>query len=156
VDGKPGAGDDGGFDTCPCQNETHTLRAIKSDGSEQNFSVTIHVSGQCAPARDTTPPQSPALLKPTGELPCTTGATLRWNAVSDPSGIATYVVQMDVRKNNYDWSSAGEWKTPGTSQDVTVNCNLNYRWRVLAVDGAGNTGNWSGYLNFHVQGPTIK
>jgi hypothetical protein len=47
VDGEPGAGDDGSRQICPCQTETHTLQAVKIDGSQQDFQVTIQVRGKC-------------------------------------------------------------------------------------------------------------
>jgi hypothetical protein len=47
VDGRAGVGDDGNFETCPCQDETHTLRIQRRDGTMQNLKLTIKVSGQC-------------------------------------------------------------------------------------------------------------
>jgi hypothetical protein len=47
VNGQAGVGADGSFQTCPCQDETHSLRVQLRDGSEQNLSITIKVAGQC-------------------------------------------------------------------------------------------------------------
>jgi hypothetical protein len=47
VNGQAGIGDDGSFQTCPCQDETHSLRVVRRDGVEQHLSLTIKVSGQC-------------------------------------------------------------------------------------------------------------
>jgi hypothetical protein len=58
LNGQAGVGDDGSFQTCPCQDETHRLRVVERDGSEQNLSLTIKVSGQCGapgPPSDTEP-----------------------------------------------------------------------------------------------------
>jgi hypothetical protein len=57
VDGQPGAGDDGSRQICPCQTETHTLQAVKIDGSQQDFLVTIRVRGLCA-----TPTPTPTVV----------------------------------------------------------------------------------------------
>lgn len=71
VDGQAGSGDDGSRQVCPCQDETHTLHVVKSDGSPQDLQVTIHVQGQCvtpipiAPVR----PVRPLLPTATPTLP---------------------------------------------------------------------------------------
>jgi hypothetical protein len=65
VDGQPGAGDDGSRQVCPCQTETHTLRAIRLDGSQQDFQVTIRVRGQCVtPTPTATTGRPPLQLVP--------------------------------------------------------------------------------------------
>ena len=78
VDGQAGAGSDGGLQTCPCADETHTLRAVTQDGSEQNLSVTIRVSGQCVtpPAPQTVPVPSPNTPRDGSELDCRTSQDL--------------------------------------------------------------------------------
>ena len=58
VDGQPGAGDDGSRQVCPCQTETHTLRVVKMDDSQQDFQVTIRVRGLCVTPTPT--PTTPA------------------------------------------------------------------------------------------------
>jgi hypothetical protein len=94
IDGRPGAGDDGSFQTCPCQDETHTLRAIKRDGSEVNLSVTINVSGQCGEEPPgpgpITPTPVPVILiaKPSQKAPC----PLTGDCVFSVEGTSTNVV----------------------------------------------------------------
>jgi hypothetical protein len=171
VNGQPGAGDDGSFQTCPCQDETHTLRLTRSDGSEQNLSVTIRVSGQCEapppppsedteppppppPSKDTKPPPVPSLAKPGDgqELSCRSSQTLVWILVSDESGISGYYVKLERRPSPKDsWQSAGGWgPVSGNQVDVTVECGWYYRWTVLAEDGAGNQSGWSPHSHFSV------
>lgn len=47
VDGEGKTGSDGSKKVCPCEDKTYTLRVRKTDGSEQSFHVTVHVSGSC-------------------------------------------------------------------------------------------------------------
>jgi hypothetical protein len=145
VDGKPGSGDDGGFETCPCQDETHTLHVVKADGSEQDFYVTIHVSGECAPPEDTTPPTVPSPLKPSGAVRCTSMVTLVWSEASDASGIAVYAVKLQ----RDDGKTSG-WESKTNSVQVPVECGHDYLWRVRAQDNAGNWSDWSGEGKFGV------
>jgi hypothetical protein len=157
VNGQPGAGDDGSFQTCPCQDETHNLRAVRSDGSEQNLSVTIRVSGQCEapppppPSEDTTPPPVPSPLKPKGNLACFEDVMLRWSEVSDESGIAGYYIKREIEVKKGQWQTAGGWG-PVSSEElqVDVDCGVHYRWMVRAQDGAGNYSDWSPWLDFSI------
>ncbi len=151
VDGKAGAGDDGSFKTCPCQAETHTLRAAMQDGSERNLSLTVHVSGQCQSTQDTTPPAAPSPLKPQGSLSCVKDVMLRWSAVSDKSGIAGYYVKLEREIKKNQWQTVrGWWPVTGEALKVDVDCGIHYRWAVRAQDSAGNTGNWSAWSEFSI------
>ncbi|TET55321.1 MAG: hypothetical protein E3J64_00460 [Anaerolineales bacterium] len=81
--------------------------------------------------------------------------TLNWNSVSDPSGIGEYQVEMQDRYwLTPPWLtfSASPWtELGGTSLGVGgITCGDEYRWRVRAVDGAGNPGPWSGWAQFSV------
>lgn len=59
LNGQAGAGDDGSLQTCPCQTETHTLHVVKADNSEEDYHVTVHVSGECtAPPSPGEPPSA--------------------------------------------------------------------------------------------------
>jgi hypothetical protein len=157
VNGQPGAGDDGSFQTCPCQDETHTLRVAKRDGSEQSLSVTIRVSGQCQappPPQDTTPPPVPSPLKPSGNLPsCFKDVILRWSAVSDESGIAGYYIKREIEVKKGQWQTAGGWEVSGEELQMDVDCGVHYRWAVRAQDGAGNYSDWSPWLKFSIPLP---
>jgi hypothetical protein len=151
VDGNAGAGDDGGFKTCPCQAETHTLRAAMRDGSERNLSVTVNVSGQCQSTQDTTPPSAPSPLKPQGTLECVKDVMLRWTAASDKSGIAGYYVKLEREIKKDQWQTVrGWWPVNGEALKVDVDCGIHYRWAVRAQDGAGNTGDWSKWSEFSI------
>ena len=158
VNGQPGAGDDGSFQTCPCQDETHTLRAAKRDGSEQNLSVTIRVSGQCAapppPSQDTTPPPVPSPAVPANglELSCRSKQTLAWIPVSDDSGgPVVYYVKLERQVTPGNWQSVRGWgPVSGKQVEADVQCGGIYRWTVRAQDGAGNYSDWAPWSQFSV------
>ncbi len=158
INGQPGAGDDGSFQTCPCQDETHTLRAVKRDGSEQILSVTIRVSGQCQappPPQDTTPPPvpSPAVPQDGLEISCKASQTLAWIPVSDPSGVVYYVkLERQVTPDN--WQSVRGWgPVSGKQVEADVQCGGIYRWTVRARDGAGNYSDWFSWSHFSIKLP---
>lgn len=158
---------------CPCNTKTHSLAAGFMDGSKQERSLTVNVTGSCQappvtvpppttppPPQDTTPPPVPAPLSPgsgnennppTQYCP----VTLQWYPVSDPSGV-TYQVRLDKRAGG-NWSTIGTWNTTATEHAVPNNalfCDYtDYRWRVRAVDGAGNASNWSVWFYFSMPIP---
>ena len=103
-------------------------------------------------ATDTQPAPltAPNPASPSGTLNCggvggvTGGVTLNWSAVNHPNGI-----------NSYDWvleGSPSDSGNTGNTQATTkgLDCGANYQWRVRAIDGKGNIGPWSGYLQFDV------
>jgi hypothetical protein len=101
---------------------------------------------------DTTKPPAPKLLEPQdgAEIPCPadpTTANLRWSEVKDPSGIVGYLIQLEavVYTTPMGPTPAPIYIGPvkGTAFEILLNCGRDYRWRVQAVDGAGNTGAWS-------------
>ena len=161
VNGQPGAGDDGSVQTCPCQDETHTLRVVKRDGSEQSQSVTIRVSGQCAapppPPQDTTPPPVPSPAVPADglEIDCKSSQTLVWMPVSDDSGgPVVYYVKLERQVSPGNWQSVRGWgPVSGKQVEADVQCGGVYRWRVRAQDGAGNYSNWSSWSQFSIRLP---
>ena len=145
---------------CPCTPETHTLEVLLRDGSHDVRTLTINVTGSCVtptPPRDTTPPPVPAPLEPGSSDPnhpqeLCGDVILRWNAVSDPSGIQGYRV-------NLQWYDGSRWQSSepyfiiyGTSVDVTQwrdqHTYFPFRWAVWAIDNAGNHGSQSPWLYF--------
>lgn len=146
---------------CLCRAETHTLKATFNDGTSQERSVTVNAQGTCQtppapattapPPQDTTPPPVPAPLNPgnTNEANPPTQycpVILRWYPVSDPSGV-TYRVRLEKQETDGSWSLLATWDTHSTEFAIPNSAQfcdyLTYRWRVRAVDGAGNAGNWS-------------
>jgi hypothetical protein len=107
------------------------------------------------PAPDTTAPPPPSPISPTGDqvLSCVSQAKLAWNAVSDPSGIDEYRVQVERHSGDNNWqpiSGSPFRNLSSTSLNVSVECGWYFRWRVRAVDGAGNVGSFSSWAYFAV------
>ena len=93
--------------------------------------------------------------------------SLAWQAVSDPSGISSY--QVDIY-TSYE-SAQGPWQfvdkqNPNqTSLEIWVDCDVWYKWEVKAYDGAENPGSASAgfFTTFSIPtpipdtvGPTIS
>jgi len=99
-------------------------------------------------APDTQPPSIPTIISPSGGqmLGCLDSIVLRWNAVSDASGIDVYQVELyDSHDNGGSWDGAGTWSLDQFTQlDVSsqTDCGLLYLWKVRARDNAGNTSGW--------------
>jgi hypothetical protein len=148
---------DGSHQTCPCEDETHTLAVTLTDGSQERRSITIRVSGSCTaiPTPDTTAPPAPppVLPKPNAELGCSGEVTLDWDPVSDPSGIAEYRVEVESHTGDGKWKPLPDspWRGVTTTElEIQVSCGIYYRWRVRAIDGAGNQGPFSPGSEFSV------
>ncbi len=96
----------------------------------------------------------PSRLVPSNGLSmaCKGSQNLVWLPVDDPSGIAEYSVQVQRHSGNGNWQDApgGGSGIQGKQTGVSVECGWTYRWRVSAVDGAGNEGGWSGWSEFSV------
>ncbi|MEW6403758.1 MAG: Ig-like domain-containing protein [Chloroflexota bacterium] len=109
-----------------------------------------------SPTPDTQGPPAPVIVMPAGNpiLPCPPNVKLVWNAPSDPSGIASYRVELQVKTT--DWNTQKLWD-PVTTTQVTatseVTCGGVYRWRVRATDGAGNVGQFSEWAEFRINLP---
>jgi hypothetical protein len=159
----------GTHQTCPCSAETHTLDVLLPNEEHDIRTLTINVTGSCVTPTptptptatpDAVPPPAPALQSPSDgwEAPCSTpSVTLEWQAVSDPSGVASYDVDVEYDNAGYwvDYRSLSSTSTsvvlapaaPATSLCEGTNMR-NFRWRVRARDGAGNPGSWSGWFYF--------
>ncbi len=156
--GSTEVSEQGSYEVCLCESTSYRLTVTGLDGNAEEFKVSIPVSGTCAPPTmeiDETPPAAPALLKPLdgSDLGPVADAILRWNAVSDESGIAQYQVQVQRHSGDNDWTAApgNPWTGLADTQLLlTVEYGYTYRWRVRAVDGAGNAGPWSGWFTFKV------
>jgi hypothetical protein len=90
----------------------------------------------------TTPPPAPTLISPPNNSRLGENTpTFRWTAVSDPSGV-TYSIQVD---NDPSFSSP-EVNVTGLVNNTYHSPTLAYKtysWRVRAIDGANNVGDWS-------------
>jgi hypothetical protein len=106
------------------------------------------------PPVDSSGPPAPSLRAPADGLSvgCKASQSLVWQPVNDPSGIARYQVQVQRHAGDKNWQSApgGDQNVNDKTTSVSVECGWYYRWRVRAVDGAGNVGEWSGWSSFAV------
>jgi endoglucanase len=149
---------EGSFETCLCDDEAYTLTVTNLDGTEQERRVTIQVSGKCVtptPVPDEAAPPAPSLSSPSNgaSVGCVGSVNLDWNGVDDPSGIAEYRLEVQRHSGDNNWQDApgSPWTGIGsTSRSISVQCGWTYRWRVRAVDGAGNVGAWSSRFTFIV------
>ncbi len=145
---------DGSYEACLCANERYSLLVNYLDGTQDKPYVTVTVSGSCeteAPG-DSEPPPAPVLVVPANGLVigCKGSQTLAWLPAEDPSGIAKYHVQVQRHSGNNQWKTVEDLAAAGKSVNVSVECGWYYRWRVSAIDGAGNTGAWSDWSEFTI------
>ncbi len=167
---------EGTQEVCPCESMTYDL-IVLAGGEKYSQSVAIAVSGTCVtpttpappttqapppttqPAPDTTPPPIPSPLEPgstdPGSLPdVDCPVTLRWQAVSDPSGVV-YSVVLEKEVSSGNWSQVGSWDNLTVTERqlsglLLCDYGWTYRWRVRARDGAGNWSAWSPWLYYDV------
>ncbi|NPV87402.1 MAG: hypothetical protein HPY45_15490 [Anaerolineae bacterium] len=158
---------------CLCASETYTLGAALTDGSKQERSVRVSVSGSCVtpqpefvattPAPPPTitsqppPPPAPQPLKPGStdaanpqQLADCSGVVLRWTPVDSPLGIQGYRVGL-LRNNNGQWESVPPYDLlpdPSAAVGQYLTAGWGYRWNVWAVDGSGRNGDLSPWMYF--------
>jgi hypothetical protein len=148
----------GSYQVCLCEDQTYPLTVTYLDNTEERRTVDIIVNGSCIPPtspppQDTTPPPVPTPAVPANGLTLTCRATqsLVWLPVDDDSGIAEYRVQVQRHSGDNNWQDVPGSVFSGISDkqmSVNVDCGWYYRWRVRAVDAAGNSSAWSGYWQF--------
>lgn len=108
---------------------------------------------EAPPAADTTPPPTPTQLSPPdgkaySDTPEAVQTTLQWSEVADPSGV-TYSVDLEYFQFT-EWHS---WQTITGLSSPSYTWTLKYetqRWRVWAVDGAGNASEKSSWWVVHI------
>ncbi len=155
---------DGSYKDCLCSDQAYTLKVTHLDGSQDSRKVKVVVSGTCVtevpeeiapPAGgDTTAPPVPGPAVPANglSLSCRSAVSLVWLPVQDESGIAQYQVEVQ-RQVGKKWAAvSGSPFTgiKGKTMSLPVECGFDYRWRVRAVDGKGNTSAWSGWSQFSI------
>jgi hypothetical protein len=90
------------------------------------------------------------------DFECTDSVALVWDEVDDPSGIDRYQWRVeeggDELSGGYDFFRSGD-ATGRSVRLVEFICRDEdtwYRWRVRAVDNAGNTGEYTRYYYFRI------
>lgn len=139
------------------------VKAVDGAGNQSAWSsawrIIIVVTGG-----DTTPPDTPTLLSPPNDSQTyNRQPTFDWTDVTDPSGVS-YTLQVSL----YPTFSLLTVNQQGITQSqytltVLLNPEATYYWRVKAVDGAGNSSNWSSVWSIIIissatdtQNPTIN
>jgi hypothetical protein len=158
----------GSYQVCDvCEPQNYRLIVTYMDNREETFWVETTITGSCATAtstvtvtptptpEDTTPPPAPAPSVPADglSLSCRPSQTLTWMPVSDPSGITEYQVEVQRSSDNNTWSSAAFSpinELLDKTTEISTECGWYYRWRVRAVDGAGNISDWSPWSYFSI------
>lgn len=152
----------GSFRDCLCDDQIYSLRVFNLDGTEERRTLEVRVTGSCEtpqppppaePPSDTTPPPAPTPAVPADGLSiaCKAAQSMAWLPVSDPSGIIEYRVEVQRQSGDNNWQLAPGGSLSGLQvkeATVSVECGWYYRWRVRAVDGAGNVSPWSGWSHF--------
>ena len=153
---------DGSYGDCLCGNQRYTLTVTHLDGTEEKRTVDISVTGSCEeatepppePEVDTEPPDAPSPAVPDNglTLSCRGSQNLVWLPVEDKSGIAEYQVEVQRHSGDNNWQAApgGSISVSDKTTSIPVECGWYYRWRVRAVDGAGNVSSWSGWWQFAI------
>jgi len=125
----------------------HTVKA--SDGAstvEIKFTV------------ESTPPPIPTLLSPELGDKLQAPITFYWTGVTDKSMPVAYDLQIATRKEfsrdsiiiEKEGLSQAEYTITSEDQQKLVETGKPYYWRVRAVDGASNEGNWTSQGMFYV------
>jgi len=156
----------GSFRDCLCENKLYTMRVFNLDGSETRETLEVRVTGSCvtpqppvspppSPPADTTPPPVPTPFAPADGLliACRGSQSVAWLPVDDPSGIAEYRVEVQRHLGDNNWQLAPGGSITGLrvkEATISVDCGGYYRWRVRAVDGAGNISPWSNWSRFNI------
>jgi len=121
------------------------IASAKDDTNLTGYSdeeVVIFVTG--APLGDNTRPDAPELASPeNGSTGVSRTPTFGWNSVIDSSGIYQYEIQVDESSAGFG-SIITDKNISSTifDSDVTLASLHTYYWRVRAMDGSGNWGDW--------------
>ncbi len=109
------------------------------------------------PEVDNDPPPAPTLKSPSNgsEPDCASFIDVTWNAVSDPSGISGYKIEVERHPGDNNWQTVvgSPFGATGTTKNISIECGYTYRWRVRAIDGAGNQSAWSSWFTFNIPLP---
>jgi hypothetical protein len=158
----------GSYQVCGiCETQNYRLTVTYPDDHEETVWVEITITGSCAtptptktvtptiPPPDSTPPPVPSPSVPANglSLSCRSSQAISWLPVTDPSGIAEYRVEVQRSSDNSTWNATSYSPITGINDKTTTlstDCGWYYRWRVQALDGAGNISSWSVWSYFSI------
>lgn len=111
----------------------YTVRAVDAAGNLSAASTELVVTTQAPPAVDTQAPTAPSGVHSMGTT--SSSVDLMWGASSDDTGVVSYRVERATGSGAF----AQVAQVTGTSRvDTGLAAATAYRYRVLAVDAAGN------------------
>ena len=128
----------------------YTWHVVAADGAgntmdSAQFTFTV--------VTDTTPPGVPTLISPAdGFTGSDTTPTFAWGQVQDPTGV-TFNLEIDFATGDFTapvFTADGVEEPQLTLPNANALATGDYAWRVRAVDGASNTGGFSGTFTFTV------
>lgn len=138
-----------------------TVTIPPSQAGNHTISVTDGANTRQFPfVMESTPPSSPAPLKPEMGAKAKAEAYFDWTEVTDPSGV-TYTLQIANGEEVFNSEAAESFeleKTGLTLSEYTLTKNEKLQpvykpnplyWRVKAVDGASNESEWSEAQSFY-------
>lgn len=135
------------FQVPASKHGTHTITA--SDGtSTEKLTFTV----------ESTPPTVPAPLSPEMEAEVKSPISFDWKDVTDDSPPVIYTLQIATSK---DFSAASlvlekkelaksEYTVTEDEEQKLVGQETPYYWRIRAIDGASNEGEWTGAGEFYI------
>ena len=126
----------------PSSTYRYQVRAVDASG---NLSAYSAIATATTPAAaDTTPPSAPTGLSATALS--TTRIDLNWTASTDNVGVTGYRVERCQGNNCTNFAQVGT-PTATTYSSTGLQANTNYRFRVRAVDAAGNLSPYSAIVS---------
>jgi len=140
------------FDVPASQYGDHTITV--SDGiNTKQFTFTM----------ESVPPEVPALLLPEDNIKVEAGVSFDWEDVEDDSGV-TYTFQIASDKGftsivlEKESLTDSEYTLPEETELKSAKKDAPYYWRVKALDGASNEGEWTTSRSFYsgFQWPEMK
>lgn len=143
-----------------------TFKAPASSGGNHTIVVTDGTNSQSFTfIMESTPPPTPAPLKPEMDIKAKAEAYFAWEDVSDPSGV-TYHLQVATDNRftelsiivNEEELIDSEFTLTKEEKLTSVKKEAAYYWRVRATDGAFNESVWSQPVSFYVgfQWPALQ
>lgn len=139
---------------------SYTFKVPKSIAGPHNINVTDGINQRSAAfTMESTPPPAPGLVAPSEGTRFTKDARFLWEGVTDPSGV-TYTIEI-ADDSRFTQPVISQGNLAQTYLDVPDAAKTlpgksdGYFWRVKAVDGASNVGDWSVIGSFY-KGVTVE
>ena len=100
------------------------------------------------PTADTTPPNTPKITFPPANYwlsPDNLTVELKWNAVSDPSGVSYVIEHAEWLGGGAGWTDSARTAPVKRRYLEFTEKGIKERYRIIAIDGAGNESDPSAY-----------